>query len=282
MTITQRGALKDAVKRLKDSGIDMPVLDARLLLQFALGVDWAALFTGPDRELTQFETDTIDALLRRRLTREPISRIVGRRGFWKFDLAISPSTLDPRPDTEALVMAVLKLVPDQHAPLSILDLGTGSGAIVLALLNEMPNAKGVGLDISEEATATAAANALELGMQERVDFLMRDWHDGVDGQFDIVVSNPPYIPAGDIAGLEPEVKDYDPHAALDGGLDGLDAYRALATLVPDVLKSGGLLALEVGIGQAEAVEQIFAAAFTGFERWKDLGNVDRVITARKV
>ena len=152
---TQRSTLKEAVKRLKDGGVDMPVLDARLLLQFALGVDWAGLFTGPDRELSPEELRRIEKLIQRRLAREPISRIVGRRGFWKFDLQISPATLDPRPDTETLIMSVLKLLPDLSEPLSILDLGTGSGAILLSLLSELPQATGTGVDISDEAVATA-------------------------------------------------------------------------------------------------------------------------------
>ncbi len=277
---TQRAALKDTVKRLKDGNIDMPVLDARLLLQFALGVDWAALFTGPDRDLTNEEETHIESLVQRRLGREPISRIVGRRGFWKFDLAISPETLDPRPDTETLIMAVLKLA-DHAAPLSILDLGTGSGAILLALLNELPHAKGVGVDISSEAIATASANALELGLHTRSDFLTRDWADGVPGQFDIVVSNPPYIPAAQIATLAPEVKDYDPHAALNGGADGLDAYRSIVALLPQVLKPGGLVAFEIGFGQAGAVEALLAGAgFGGFQRYNDLGGIERVITTK--
>jgi release factor glutamine methyltransferase len=276
---TQRAALKDAVRRLKEGGIDMPVLDARLLVEHALQTDWATLFTGPDRALTPGEAASIEALLRRRLAREPIARIVGKRGFWKFDLAISPATLDPRPDTETLVMAVLKLLPDPSRPLSILDLGAGSGAILLALLHELPHATGLGIDIAEEATATASANALALGLHTRADFRAQDWNAGLAGQYDIVVSNPPYIPAGDIPGLAPEVREYDPHAALNGGADGLDAYRALARLSPPVLKPGGLMALEIGQGQAQAVEGIFAAAgFGPFTRWKDLAGIERVLT----
>ncbi len=279
--ITQRALLKETVKRLKDNGVDMPVLDARLLLQYALGIDWAALFTGPDRELSAEETRAIEALIGRRLAREPISRIVGRRGFWKFDLAVSPATLDPRPDTETLIVAVLKLLPDMAAPMTVLDLGTGSGAILLALLGELPGATGTGVDLSDEAVGTAYANALELGMQDRVEFIARDWNEVPLGRHDIVVSNPPYVRSGDIPHLAPEVKDFDPIAALDGGPDGLDAYRSLAALVPAVIAPGGLLALEIGAGQAEEVEAIFAAAGFGlFGRWKDLGGIERVVTAR--
>ena len=223
-----------------------------------------------------------ETLIQRRLAREPVSRITGHRAFWKQDLAISPATLDPRPDTETLVMAVLKLTPDVHAPRTILDLGTGSGAILLALLSEFPNAKGVGTDIAQEATATAAANALQLGLHHRADFATRDWNAGLTGTYDIVVSNPPYIPSDVIPTLEAEVKAYDPLAALDGGPDGLDAYRALAGHVPGVLRPSGLLALEVGIGQAGDVEALFAkAGFGGFRRWSDLGGIERVVTATR-
>ncbi len=249
---TQRSALKDTVRRLKEAGLETPVLDGRLLVEFALGIGWAELFTGDDRTLTKGEADKVEAAVQRRLAREPVSRIVGHRAFWKQDLAISPATLDPRPDTETLVMAVLKLTPDIHVPHTILDMGTGSGE----------------------------ANALQLGLHHRADFTTRDWNEGIAGQYDIVVSNPPYIPTGDIPGLAAEVKDYEPLAALDGGPDGLAAYRVLADHTPAVLKPGGLLALEIGIGQADAVETIFAkGGFKEFRRWKDLGGVDRVITA---
>ncbi len=178
-------------------------------------------------------------------------------------------------------MAVLKLAPDVHAPLTILDLGTGSGAILLALLSEFPNAKGLGIDISQEATATAAANALQLGLHHRATFQAGDWNSGIDGRYDIVASNPPYIPSADIMGLDPEVKDFDPLAALDGGPDGLDAYRALARLAPLVLAPSGLLALEAGIGQAADIEASFTKSGLGsFQRWKDLGGIERVLTTR--
>ena len=276
---TQRSALKNTVRRLKEAGLETPVLDGRLLVEFALGVGWAELFTGADRDLAEAEADKVEAVVRRRLAREPVSRIVGRRAFWKQDLALSPATLDPRPDTETLVMAVVKTMPDIHAPLTILDLGTGSGAILLALLGEFPNATGLGIDISGEAAATAAANALQLGLHRRAEFAARDWNDGLDGRYDIVVSNPPYIPSADILGLDPEVKDFDPLAALDGGADGLDAYRVLAKLVPAVLEPDGLLALEAGIGQADEIEALFAGSGLGqFRRWKDLGGIDRVLT----
>jgi release factor glutamine methyltransferase len=277
--VTQRAALKDAVKRLKDAGIEMPVLDARLLVEHALATDWATLFTGPDRDLSAEEAGTVESHLQRRLAREPVSRIVGKRGFWKFDLAISPDTLDPRPDTETLIMAVLKLVPDPAAPLSILDLGTGSGAILLALLNELPHATGLGIDVLPGAVATASANALAVGLHDRADFRNQDWNQTIERQFDIVVSNPPYIPAGNIPGLAAEVRNYDPHAALNGGPDGLDAYRAIAALLPGIARPGGLVALEIGQGQADTVEAIFADAdCAGFRRWQDLAQIDRAVT----
>jgi release factor glutamine methyltransferase len=279
---SQRAILKDSVRRLKEAGVDTPVLDARLLVEFGLGLDWAAMFTGPDRELTADEAEKVEALLQRRLSREPVSRIIGRRAFWKLELGIGPATLDPRPDTEALIMAVLRALPDQNAALSILDLGTGSGAILLALLGEYPHAKGLGVDISADAVDVASANALALGMPHRAEFLAQDWNQGLTGRYDMVVSNPPYIRSGDIPNLASEVKDYDPLAALDGGPDGLDAYRALAGIVPGLLAPAGMLALEVGKDQADEVQALFAAAgFGSFHRWTDLSGVERVITATK-
>ena len=277
---TQREILKTTVRRFKEARLDSPVLDARLLVEFGLSTDWSALFTEPDHELTQLEADKLETLIQRRLSHEPVSRIIGRRAFWKLELGISPATLDPRPDTETLIMAVLKLRPDQQAACRILDLGTGSGAILLALLYEYPNATGVGIDLSQHAIAVAEANALAHGMQDRVSLAAQDWAAPVTGKFDIVVSNPPYIRSGDIADLPPDVKHFDPLEALDGGPDGLEAYRSLARRLPDVTAPGALVALEIGQGQAAEVEEILQHhGFTETRRWRDLGGIDRVITA---
>ena len=282
---TQRAAFKQAVARLKEAGGETPILDARLLIQHALGIEWNTLFTGPDRSLTAGEARQIEDVIGARLAGKPVSRIIGQRGFWKADFAINEHVLDPRPDTETIIMAVTKLRPDPGAPLSILDLGTGSGAILLALLHEYPAASGSGVDLSSEAIHIARHNAERLDMTGRANFMVRDWNDGlaeIRGQFDVIVSNPPYIPTGDIPGLAPEVREHDPLHALDGGPDGLMAYRALATLIPDLLKPGGLVALEMGIGQAEEVKSLFTEAGLGdFFLWKDLGGIDRVVSMTK-
>ena len=280
-TITQRTAFKNTVKRLQEAGGETPILDARLLIQHALGIEWHQLFTGPDRDLTPNETRQIEALVAARASGKPVSRLVGRRGFWKADFLINEHVLDPRADTETLIMAVTRLLPDLAAPLSILDLGTGSGAILLALLHEYPDATGIGIDLSSEAVKVARQNAELQDMTGRATIAVRDWQDGVEGQFDLVVSNPPYIPSADIAGLAPEVREHDPLTALDGGPDGLDAYRALTKLVPKVLKPGGLVAMEVGAGQAHQVQELFTAAgFGDFMLWKDLNDIDRVVSMR--
>jgi release factor glutamine methyltransferase len=278
--LTQREILKDTVRRFREAQLDSPVLDARLLVEFGLGLDWAALFTGPDRALAQLEKDTLEALIQRRLNHEPVSRIIGRRAFWKLELGISPATLDPRADTETLIMAVLKLRPDQQAAYRILDLGTGSGAILLALLHEYPNASGIGIDVSADAIAVAETNAVTHGMQRRAEFITRDWSGGIEGRFDIVVSNPPYIRSGDIANLAPDVRNFDPLHALDGGSDGLDAYRTLAKVLPGVTAPTGVIALEVGFGQASEVEAIVQPLdLHNLQRWKDIAGIERVITA---
>lgn len=280
MIATRRAALKEAVRRLKEAGVDSPVLDARLLVQYALNVDWAPLFTGPDMALTPEESERLESMLARRAGREPVARITGRRAFWTLDLAINEATLDPRADTETLVHAILKLRPARSERLTILDLGTGSGALLLALLKEYPHASGVGLDLAAEAVAIARRNAEEHGLADRATFIVKDWGEGnLGGPFDIVVSNPPYIPASDIPALAPEVKDFDPHLALNGGADGLDAYRALAKLTPALVRPGGLLALEIGQGQEASVKEIFAGSgFGDFELWFDLGAIGRVLT----
>jgi release factor glutamine methyltransferase len=282
---TQRAAFKQAVARLKEAGGETPILDARLLIQHALGIEWNQLFTGPDRDLTPEEAQKIEAVIGERLAGKPVSRIIGQRGFWKADFAINEHVLDPRPDTETVIMAVTRLLPDLGAPLSILDLGTGSGAILLALLHEYPAASGSGVDISSEAIHIARHNAERLDMTGRANFAVRDWNDGlaeIRGQFDVIVSNPPYIPSGDIPGLAPEVRQHDPLQALDGGPDGLTAYRALAKLIPGLLKPGGLVVLEMGIGQIEAVKKLFTdAGFGDFSSWKDLGGIDRALSMKE-
>ncbi|NUB15985.1 peptide chain release factor N(5)-glutamine methyltransferase [Azospirillum brasilense] len=267
---------------MREAGVDTPDLDARLLVEQALGLTRHDLFTRANDPVPEPDAAHLLALVERRAAREPVGRILGHREFWTIDLALNPDTLEPRPDTETLVEAVLKALPDRNAPLRLLDLGTGTGCILLALLAELPNASGLGVDLSPGAVAAATENAARNGLAERVRFQTGNWGTGLDERFDVVVSNPPYIPSADIAALDPEVREHDPLRALDGGADGLDAYRIIAAQTPDLLQPGGLAGLEVGQGQAADVTGLLAAA--GLEPagvFRDLGGVERCVLGRK-
>jgi len=277
--MTRRGALKEAVLLMKAAGLDTPVLDARLIVQHALGISWDTLYLKEDQDLTDGERARLESELSRRAGHEPVSRIVGRRHFWTLDLAVSPDTLDPRADTESLIETVIAAIPDRSQPLKLLDLGTGTGAILLALLAEYPNATGLGIDLSEGALATARINAESHGLGERASFAAAHWTDGVAGPFDVIVSNPPYIDSGDLAGLPPEVREHDPVLALDGGTDGLDAYRAILPAIPALLSPAGLAVLEIGAGQAEAVTRIAREhGLTQLSCRADLGGIERSLS----
>ncbi|HEY0837539.1 MAG TPA: peptide chain release factor N(5)-glutamine methyltransferase [Azospirillum sp.] len=270
-----------AEARLSAAGVDTPELDARLLLQHALDLTRDQILTRAHDPVTPEQAARLDALVGRRAAREPVSRILGSRGFWTLDLGLNADTLDPRPDTESVVEAALDAVVDRAAPLRLLDLGTGTGCILLALLAELPNATGLGVDVSPQAVAAAAGNAARNGLDRRARFQTGDWAAGLAERFDLVVSNPPYIPSADIAALEPEVRVHDPLRALDGGADGLDAYRIIAAQLPGLLKDGGSAVLEVGAGQASDVAGLLAAAglrVTGV--FRDLGGVERCVRAR--
>ncbi|MDI1280531.1 MAG: release factor glutamine methyltransferase [Brevundimonas sp.] len=272
-------AWKTAQARLKAGRIDSPAIDARLLLEVAAGVGRTDILTDPHRALTPDQAAAYAAMIDRRLKREPVSRILGRKGFWKIMLNVTPDVLSPRPDTEAILDVVLLAFPPQAA-FQMIDLGTGSGAILLAVLAERPAARGMGTDISSEAIAVAKENAANLDLDARASFLRTEWATGFGpGTFDVVVSNPPYIPSGDIAGLDPEVREHDPHLALDGGPDGLQAYRDLAPEIHRILKPGGVFAVEIGWDQGPQVKALFAAAgFADVKVVKDLSNRDRVVT----
>jgi release factor glutamine methyltransferase len=214
--------------RLEAVGIPGPVIDARLLVEAAAEATRSDIITDPHRELTPSQEQTLDSYLSRREHREPVSHILGRKGFWKIMLRVTPDVLTPRPDTETVVEYVLRDFPE-HAPWSVLDLGVGSGAILLAILAERPAAKGLGVDISEEALAVARDNAASLGLAGRMALMRADWSSLLEADsFDLVVSNPPYIAADVIPTLDPEVRDHEPRLALEGGVDGLDHYRTLA------------------------------------------------------
>lgn len=259
--MTSAGDLLRALTvRFQAAGIQSARLDARLLVAEALGVEPLRLVTHPEMVLTAQQQTAIEGMAARREDRQPISHILGRRGFWTLDLRVTPDTLDPRPDTETLVQGVLDRVADRHAALRIVDFGTGSGCILLALLVELPNAHGLGIDQSAAALAVAAENAERNGLAGRAEFRHGDWGLGLDGPFDIIVSNPPYIPEADIAGLEPEVARHEPRSALVGGVDGLDCYRVLAPDIARLLAVGGITGLEVGAGQAGDVAALLKAA----------------------
>jgi release factor glutamine methyltransferase len=278
MSDTLLTAWKAAQGRLKAGRIDSPAIDARLLLEAATGAGRVDILTDPYRAVTPEQLATLDAMVERRLRREPVSRILGRKGFWKILLTVTPDVLSPRPDTETLLDVVLKAKGEREA-FTACDLGTGSGAILLALLAERPAAKGVGTDVSGEALAVARENAANLDLNGRATFIRTDWAAGfADASFDVVLSNPPYIPSGDIPGLDPEVRDHDPHLALDGGADGLDAYRALAPEIARILRPGGLYAVEIGRDQGEAVRALVAAAGLEARVVRDLADRDRVVT----
>ncbi|WP_342239531.1 peptide chain release factor N(5)-glutamine methyltransferase [Inquilinus sp. OTU3971] len=251
-------ALRDGTARLAASGIDSALSDARILLMAALGIDRTGLLSRAAEPLPPEAAARYAAHLDRRAAREPVSRILGHREFWSLDFALGPATLDPRPDSETLVEAALAAAPDR--PLLVLDLGTGTGCLLLAVLHDRPAAFGIGVDRSEAAARVARDNARALGLAGRATFLVGDWATALAGRFDLVLSNPPYIPDSDIAALEPEVREHDPRLALSGGVDGLDAYRALAAALPDLLAPGGTAVVELGIGQAADVAALFRGA----------------------
>ncbi|WP_408089438.1 peptide chain release factor N(5)-glutamine methyltransferase [Rhodoplanes sp. SY1] len=260
---TVAAARRAVAAALRAGSLDTPDLDARLLVGHALGLDHAGLASVADRILTAAETDHVNVLVARRLAREPVARILGHTEFWSLPLVVTPAVLDPRPDTETVVTAALAAIDargDRRAVHRIADLGTGSGALLLALLRELPGAFGIGTDTSVAALAVARENAGRLGLSERARFVACDYGSALTGGLDLVVSNPPYIRTADIAALDPEVRDFDPRAALDGGPDGLAAYRAIADDAIRLLAPGGTLVVEVGHDQAVAVAALFDTA----------------------
>lgn len=282
MTLTLVSAWNAAKQRLQAAGVEGPVIDARLLVEAAADATRADIVGEPRRALTDEQAARLEDFVARRERREPVSHILGRKGFWKIMLNVTPHVLTPRPDTETLVEWALRQYPDGRA-FSLLDLGVGSGAIMLAILAERAAARGLGVDVSDEALAVARENAANLGLARQVALLRGDWTRGLDDAgFDLVVSNPPYIRTAEIETLDPEVKDFEPRLALDGGPDGLDAYRLLAPEILRVLKPGGRFAVEVGHDQSADVEALFRATdATEISTLKDLANRDRVVVGLK-
>jgi release factor glutamine methyltransferase len=270
-------------RALAEAGVEDAGRDARLLVAAAAGVDTQEIIVRPERPLAAAQQSRLQSMLDRRCAREPVSRILGEREFYGRRFALSAATLDPRADSETLIEAVLGLAAREgwgERPLRILDIGTGTGCLLLTLLAELPLATGVGSDISAAALDTAVSNAAALGLAARADFRQADVLDGIDGGFDLVVSNPPYILTGEIAGLKSEVRKYDPRAALDGGPDGLAIYRRIIAGLPDVLR--GWVVFEVGAGQADAVAQLLQQAFVKTRhaevaRYSDLGGHTRCV-----
>jgi release factor glutamine methyltransferase len=252
-------ALAAAAAALRAAGVDAPRRDTRLLLARVVGDAEATPFAGGDRVLDRRQAAAFAALVRRRGAREPLSHVLGRREFWSLDFSVGPAALDPRPDSECLVETALALMPDRDAALRVLDLGSGSGCLLLAVLSERPRARGVGVDAAPAALALARRNARALGLSSRARFVRGDWGRRLRAPFDLVLCNPPYVRTGDIAALEPEVARYEPRQALDGGPDGLDAYRRM---LPDLarLARDGAGVVEIGEGQADAVSAIAAEA----------------------
>jgi release factor glutamine methyltransferase len=250
--------LTDATARLRAAGVESPRKEARLLLAHALGANAQDLVAGNSPPLSAEALAHFEAFLSRRAAREPLAYIVGFREFWSLDFAVDPSVLVPRPESEILIEEALRRFPDSNAPLRVLDLGTGSGCLLLAFLSERVNATGLGVDLSNAALSTAAHNAKSLGLQHRCEFRRSDWTKDVSETFDAIFINPPYIPERELPGLEPEVTQYEPRSALDGGPDGLAAYRALAQIIRDRLNPRGYAFLEMGQGQAGPIGAIFA------------------------
>ena len=272
--MTVREALHAGAARLAAAGVEHPRLDARLLLAYAEGCDQTALLDG-GREIA---ASTYAALIARRAAREPLAYITGRQEFWSLDFAVSPATLIPRADSETVVEAALAVFPP-GASGPVLDLGTGTGCLLLAILHERPAAWGVGVDLVPEAARLAATNAAALGMAGRASFLAGDWDRALSGSFALIVSNPPYVEAGCMPGLQPEVGRWEPRRALEGGPDGLDAYRALAAALPRLLSPDGYAVLEIGAGQVDQTEGIAAAhGLRIAARRADLGGHVRALT----
>jgi release factor glutamine methyltransferase len=284
---TVEAARRSLTVRFKSGQIDSAELDARMLVGAVLGLDLTGMIAAADRLLTSDQSMRLEDFARRRLAGEPVARLLGRKEFWGLPLKLSAATLVPRPDTETVVELALEMLrasPHPDRVRRIADIGTGSGAILLALLSELPDAFGVGTDISQAALRTASANAAELALNDRAVFVVCDYAAALAEGFDLIVSNPPYIRSAEVAGLAAEVRDHDPRAALDGGADGLDAYRALIPEAARLLRPGGALVVEAGHGQSGPIEGLMTAAGLTHDRpaKADLAGIPRAVAGRKL
>ena len=284
---TIEAARRALVARFNAEGIDSAELDARMLVGAVLNLDLTGLIAAAARRITAAEAAGVEDFARRRVSGEPVARILGHKEFWGLKLRLSPETLVPRPDTETVVelaLAMLRAAPVSGSRLHIADIGTGSGAILLALLHELREAFGIGTDVSIAALRTARRNAADLELAERTAFVACDYAAALSGRFDLIVSNPPYVRSKDIADLADEVRDHDPHRALDGGADGLNAYRALIPQATRLLGPGGALVVEAGRGQSSDIEGLMTAAgltLAGAPR-ADLAGILRAVAAQKL
>jgi release factor glutamine methyltransferase len=284
---TVETARRSLTARFMAGRIDTPELDARILVGAVLGLELTGVIASAGRLLTSNEAAQLEEFARRRLAGEPVARLLGHKEFWGLPLRLSAATLVPRPDTETVVelaLEMLRAVPHPEHALRIADLGTGSGAILLALLSELPDAFGIGTDISEAALRTARSNAVNLGLERRAAFVACNYSTALSGTFDLIVSNPPYIRSAEIAGLATEVRDHDPLAALDGGTDGLDAYRALIPQSARLLAPNGALVVEAGHGQSVDIGRLMTDAGLTLERppKADLAGIRRAVAGRKL
>lgn len=274
---TIQDAIAFGARRLAAAGIDSPRLEARLLLAHALGCHVADLLDAPIRRV---DTGPFAVLVDRRTRREPLALILGHREFWSLRFAVSPATLIPRPESETLIEAAMRLFPDRSAALRILDFGTGTGCLLLAALSEFPQAFGIGVDRVEEAAALARANAVNLGLAGRAAFVCGSWDDALSGEFDLILSNPPYIASDAIRDLMPDVRHFEPRSALDGGPDGLQAYRSIIPAIPPLLTAGGAAIIELGKGQAAAAGALANAEKLTISAVRDLAGTPRALVLR--
>jgi len=284
---TVEAARRMLAARFRNQAVDSAELDARMLVGAGLGLDLTGLIAAANRLLTSEESTRLEDFARRRLDGEPVARILGQKEFWGLPLKLSAATLVPRPDTETVVELALEMLHAAPGPghrLRIADIGTGSGAILLALLSELPDACGVGTDISEAALRAASANAARLRLANRAGFVACDYAAALSDRFDLIVSNPPYIRSAEIDGLAAEVRNHDPRAALDGGADGLDAYRALIPQAAGLLAPQGALVVEAGHDQSAVIRELMAAAGLTLERpaKADLAGILRAVAGRKL
>lgn len=270
--------LKDSIPKLNQAQILTASLDARLLLQHAANIPCETIYLYPEQLVSDNDVIKYKNFLDRRVNNEPVAKIIGKKSFWKDDFIVNQHTLDPRPDSEVIIQAALDFLPNKENTLKFLDIGSGSGCLLLSLLRECPNAIGVASDISLDALKIASLNAKALNLKERIVLINHNWTDAVDHKFDLIVSNPPYIPTNDINNLAKEVKNYDPILALDGGEDGLNPYRHLAQKISYLLKPGACAILEFGYDQGKAVKEIFIQNnYIVKKMLFDLNNIERAI-----